>query len=270
MQARRIRTLLGRLGLMPLADRALYIAQYMQNFGRNQTFRKQFPEIALPPSYMLFEAFQLDYRKYWEGGRETATWLANAVKPHLPGGDLDVLDWGCGPARILRQLPDVLGEEHRYCGADYNPRTIAWCRHHLPGFSFDLHGVLPPVGFADARFDFIYGISIFTHLSEDSHGAWLRELDRLARPGGILLLTTQGDAFRAKLDDTERVRFDGEELVVRRSGKEGHRVFAAFQPSRWARRFFETRFTILEHHPGQAQAWGIAQDVWILKKEGDG
>jgi len=95
-------------------------------------------------------------------------------------------------------------------------------------------------------------------------------LDRLARPGGILLLTTQGDAFREKLSDAERVRFDADELVVRHSGKEGHRVFAAFQPSRWARSFFETRFTILEYRPGQVQSWGIAQDVWILKKEGDG
>jgi SAM-dependent methyltransferase len=255
---------------MPLADRVLYIAQYMKNFGRNQASRKQFPEIALPPAYMLFEAFQLDYRKYWEGGKETALWLVGAVKPHLPEGELDVLDWGCGPARVLRQLPGILGEEHRYWGADYNPRTIAWCRRHLPGFGFDLHGILPPTGFADARFDFIYGISIFTHLSADSHSAWLCELDRLTRAGGILLLTTQGDAFREKLSDAERIRFDAGELVVRHSGKEGHRVFAAFQPARWARRFFGTRFAILEHRPGQAQAWGIAQDVWILQKEAPG
>ena len=255
---------------MPLADRVLYIAQYMKNFGRNQAFRKQFPEIALPPGYMLFEAFQLDYRKYWEGGKETALWLVGAVKPHLPEGELDVLDWGCGPARVLRQLPVILGEEHRYWGADYNPRTIAWCRRHLHGFGFDLHGILPPTGFADARFDFIYGISIFTHLSADSHSAWLCELDRLTRAGGILLLTTQGDAFREKLSDAERIRFDAGELVVRHSGKEGHRVFAAFQPARWARRFFGTRFAILEHRPGQAQAWGIAQDVWILQKEAPG
>lgn len=255
---------------MPLADRVLYIAQYMKNFGRNQAFRKQFPEIALPPAYMLFEAFQLDYRKYWEGGKETALWLVGAVKPHLPEGELDVLDWGCGPARVLRQLPGILGEEHRYWGADYNPRTIAWCRRHLHGFGFDLHGILPPTGFADARFDFIYGISIFTHLSADSHSAWLCELDRLTRAGGILLLTTQGDAFREKLSDAERIRFDAGELVVRHSGKEGHRVFAAFQPARWARRFFGTRFAILEQRPGQAQAWGIAQDVWILQKEAPG
>lgn len=38
----------------------------------------------------------------------------------------------------------------------------------------------------------MYAISVFTHLTEPAQDAWLAELDRITRPGAILLLSTHG------------------------------------------------------------------------------
>ena len=51
---------------------------------------------------------------------------------------------------------------------------------------------LPPLPFDDARFDLVLGYSVFTHLNVQYQDAWLGELRRLVRPGGILLLSISG------------------------------------------------------------------------------
>jgi len=57
--------------------------------------------------------------------------------------------------------------------------------------------LFPPTGFADASFDAIYGISVMTHLTAAARDAWLEELARLLRPGGIALVTFNGAAAAA-------------------------------------------------------------------------
>ncbi|MGY1688890.1 class I SAM-dependent methyltransferase [Geodermatophilus sp. SYSU D01105] len=50
----------------------------------------------------------------------------------------------------------------------------------------------PPLPFDDGRFDLVLGYSVFTHLPVDHQDAWLAELRRVTRPGGLLLLTVHG------------------------------------------------------------------------------
>jgi SAM-dependent methyltransferase len=116
-------------------------------------------------------------------------------------------------------------------------------------------------------FDFIYGISIFTHLSEPNHQAWFEELMRICRPGGFVLLTTHGEIFRHKLTESERTQFNLGRLVVRGNVVEGHRVFAAFQPPAYLRELFSAHAEVVQHIPGIPRQWGLEQDVWILRKK---
>jgi hypothetical protein len=46
--------------------------------------------------------------------------------------------------------------------------------------------------------DCIYAISVFTHLSAELQDLWMKELRRIVRPGGHLLITTHGESFRAR------------------------------------------------------------------------
>ena len=46
------------------------------------------------------------------------------------------------------------------------------------------------LGFDDATFDAVYAYSVFSHLSEVSHLAWIEEIARVLKPGGMLVATT--------------------------------------------------------------------------------
>ena len=257
-----------RLGLLGIADLMQFRLQQWQRSAQNRAFRKKYPGVNLPPDYTLFETFQLDYHKYYEGGRDTAQWLLKQLHPHLDGLNSGrILDWGCGPARIIRHLPDLLGSAWEFFGTDYNLNTIQWCRQNIQRVDFFHNEVAPPLPFASNFFDVIYGISIFTHLSESNHQAWYQELIRVTKPGGVLLLTAQGNSFQVRLTEDEKTLFKKGELVVRANVKEGHRLYSAFHPPAYMKQLFAKEAKILNHQPGQPKDWGIEQDIWILKKK---
>jgi SAM-dependent methyltransferase len=62
----------------------------------------------------------------------------------------------------------------------------------------------PPTQYADASFDLVYALSVFTHLPEAMQFAWLRELARITQPGGYLLLTTHGPSLFDRLPESDR------------------------------------------------------------------
>lgn len=254
------------LGLMHLLDKAKYSYQKWKNSGQNAQFARENPTVKFPPDYMLFEAFQLNYQKYYEGGEHTAKWLIGLFEKHTPMAGKTILDWGCGPARVVRHFPKLLGNTSQIYGTDYNPKTIEWCRENIEGVTFSINQLNPPTEYSSEYFDLIYGISIFTHLSEANHQLWFGELMRIAKKGAVLLLTTHGDVFKEKLTEQERQDFELGKLVERGKVVEGHRVFAAFQPPVYLRQLFETQAEILEHIEGTRKNWGLEQDVWIIRK----
>ena len=124
--------------------------------------------------------------------------LANA------NGPATVLDFGCGCGRVLRflsQLPDISA-----FGSDVNPDHVAWCRLALPQTTVKANGPLPPLDYESESFDFVYAYSVFTHLSERAMFAWLDELGRVIKPGGIVLLTTHGEKIIRFIINNENVR----------------------------------------------------------------
>jgi SAM-dependent methyltransferase len=256
------------LGLSDLADKTRYQLMRLKNREKNKQFIQAHPGIALPPPYMVYESFQIDYSKYYLGGHEDAEWIIALAIPHLKPGNLSILDWGCGPARIIRHMPDVSGAMNEYFGTDYNTETIAWCKANIEGVTFSTNNLLPPLPYPDNRFDLIYGISILTHLSAENQYSWSNELYRVASPYGIVILTTHGDAFVEKLTGAEVEAYEQQKVILRDNTKEGHRTFGTFHPPAFMKGVFTTSgFTILQHIPGKrVHETYISQDVWILKK----
>lgn len=253
------------LGLMHVLDKIKFQYQRIKNRERNQKFKLKYPEVILPPDYMLFESFKLDYEKYFIDGRDSAQWLVNILSPHTTLTEKKILDWGCGPARLTRNLPSLIPACTIF-GTDYNPVTIAWCKKNISSVQFSINNLNPPTDFTNGFFDVIYGISIFTHLSLSNHQAWFDELVRILKVGGILLLTTHGIAFKQILTEKENAAFDQGNLIIRDKAKEGHRVFTAFHPPDHMTRMFEKQCQVLNHIPGVKKSWGIEQDTWILKR----
>lgn len=96
------------------------------------------------------------------------------------------LDFGCGAGRVARHFTDP---EIALTGIDVDAKAVRWCAAHLPG-TFVVTAPLPPTPFPDASFDLIYSVSVFTHLDAEPQFAWLAELRRLLRPGGVLIAST--------------------------------------------------------------------------------
>ncbi|XZF12886.1 class I SAM-dependent methyltransferase [Chitinophagaceae bacterium MMS25-I14] len=259
--------ILRALGLIYVADLARYKYIALQNRSRNNAFVQRNPGVALPPPYMIYETFRLDYERYFEKGKASAEWIREEISPFMELKNRDILDWGCGPGRVIRHMPQVINNGCRFFGSDYNPDYVKWCSANLPGISFSKNELNPPLTYNDASFDLIYVISIFTHLSEESHRQWFTELMRVMKPGGILFMTTHGNITRRNLMPDELAKYDSGQLVVRAHVKEGHRMYAAYQPESYMHHLFDGKVDILKHKPGTPQSWGLEQDLWIVRKK---
>ncbi|MEP7290344.1 MAG: class I SAM-dependent methyltransferase [Chloroflexota bacterium] len=105
-----------------------------------------------------------------------------------------ILDWGCGCGGIMRYLLDDVPAERIY-GCDIDSEAIGWNKQFFIGPSFTWNIYQPPTPYESEYFDLIYGISIFTHLSEPMQFQWLKELRRLLKPGGIIAVSLHGEAI---------------------------------------------------------------------------
>lgn len=247
-------------------DRLAYWRRLALTARRNRAFRAAHPDFATPPLPVLWDAqATTDLAEYKRSGEESAQQYWTLIRRHLdPASDraARICEWGCGPGRIVRHLPALAAAwPAEFYGSDYNPVSIAWCRSHLPGITFLQNGLAPPLPVADGFFDLLFCRSVFTHLSARMQEAWVAELRRAARPAGVVILTTHGDAYRPRLTAQERVRYDAGELVVRTLGAEGRKLYAAFHPPSWVRAHLLRDLSVIDHLPGEG-----TQDIWVTRR----
>lgn len=195
-----------------------------------------------------------------------------------------ILEFGCGYGRLTRHLFSFVPRA-RISGCDISAQDILWCRKKYPEGQFVTHSPRPPFSFADEEFDLIYSYSVFTHLSEENHLNWLKELSRVLKPGGVMLHTVHSPLCLERIQrfSPERLANYGlggtlEEFL--RSGKEYHYIsYGPDQPeygltiltkeyvSRvWTR---QGNLRLLDFIEGAIEAYPEGcQDLVVLKKEG--
>jgi len=251
---------------MHLADRANFFYQKYRNRASNKLFKAKYPDIALPPDYMIYESFQMNYENYYNDSLNTAKWLIGYLEKYIELKDIKILEWGCGPARIIRHLPKLLDSSCKIFGTDYNHQTIEWCKKNIQGVQFSKNELQPPMNFDNVSFDIVYANSVLTHLSEEMHYAWYKELNRILKAGGVMFLTTHGENCKPKLTEKELKIFEAGNLVVRGNVKEGHRTFAAYHPPRFIRKLF-SNVEILEHVTREPEGQYFPPDIWIVRKK---
>jgi ubiquinone/menaquinone biosynthesis C-methylase UbiE len=131
-----------------------------------------------------------DDAAYLQSGEKSAAALRSIIKDH--GLSLQakgaVLDWGCATGRVLRWFARE-AQEIEFWGVDQEDASIAWAKENLsPPFNFVTGSAYPHLPFPDNKFNFIYGISVFTHL-EHFPDLWLMEMRRVMQPGGCAVFT---------------------------------------------------------------------------------
>ncbi|MGB9612106.1 MAG: class I SAM-dependent methyltransferase [Bryobacteraceae bacterium] len=119
--------------------------------------------------------------------------------------EMRVLEIGCGAGRVTRALARLFGEVH---GVDVSGEMVALAREALRDFpnafvyqnnGMDL-SVLPP----GLIFDFAFSSIVFQHIpSREIIENYVREVNRVLRPGALFKFQVQGDTrVQSTPDDT--------------------------------------------------------------------
>jgi SAM-dependent methyltransferase len=179
-----------------------------------------------------------------------------------------MLDWGCGCGRILRwwdDLPHTIID-----GCDYNADLVEWVDQKLPFASGRVNQLAPPLPYEDVTFDFVYAISVFTHLTDDLARDWMREMHRVLAPGGLFFFSTHGKMLRYKLEPSEMVDFDSGVPVVQFSSNEGSNLCAAYHPREWIESTLLDGFEVVElreaHLLDSDETAILDHDRWLIRK----
>jgi SAM-dependent methyltransferase len=103
-----------------------------------------------------------------------------------------VLDFGCASGRVARHfciqcdIPEVWG-------TDVNARHIRWLSRYMPeAMKPVFNSSMPGLPLPDASIDVVCAFSVFTHI-DLFETAWLAELRRILRPGGLCYLTVHNE-----------------------------------------------------------------------------
>jgi SAM-dependent methyltransferase len=133
----------------------------------------------------LYEQHQrLEDSHWWFLGRRHL--VLEELGRRASGTREPILDIGCGTGGMLPQL-ERFGPA---IGLDSAPEAAAACRQRGAAF---VHGWGTQLPFRDKSFGIITALDVIEHVLDD-HGL-LREMYRVLRPGGLLLLTVPAYQF---------------------------------------------------------------------------
>ena len=114
------------------------------------------------------------------------------------------LEFGCGCGRVLKAFEDFPHSGELW-GSDVDSEAIAWNRANLGYLAqFYNNGDLPPLRFPDGYFSAVLSVSVFTHLPEEMQFAWISEIRRILRPGGVFVATLHGRHYWGEVDPSVR------------------------------------------------------------------
>jgi SAM-dependent methyltransferase len=101
----------------------------------------------------------------------------------------DVLDLGCGTGYGTAH---IAGKCASICGVDVSDEAIMYAsqKYHAPNLTFKTIGKIgdEPLPFADAAFDVILSFQVIEHILDTN--AYLEEIHRVLKPGGIFIVAT--------------------------------------------------------------------------------
>jgi SAM-dependent methyltransferase len=162
------------------------------------------PDDLLPPVWMMQKigSHSIDHFK------NTAVWtFGDLVRRGRVGSSSRIIDIGSGCGRMALPFTQII-KTGRYFGTDVFVDGINWCKSNIsnahPCFQFELQTVMNnyyfggdvkpsdeiSLSFADSgSIDFVFAISVFTHLVEQDAQRYLNEIARCLTPDGVAYLT---------------------------------------------------------------------------------
>jgi SAM-dependent methyltransferase len=146
-------------------------------------------------------------------GRYSAPLAAELAEAAGVGGEMRVLDVGCGPGALTAELARRVGAE-RVAAVDPAPQFVAECRRRVPGTDVR-SGEAEALPWGDDCFDAALSCLVLAHVRDA--GAMTLEMARVTRPGGTVascmwdfeeggmtMLNTYWEAIQAVCPGTRR------------------------------------------------------------------
>jgi SAM-dependent methyltransferase len=274
---RTVKNLLSRAPA-PIRDRAgrallRGYESYLSRRGARDEAPSEHNGLPVPPAKLrVLIAGDSDLERFLVSGeRENRIVRDTVERAGRPVSELGaILDWGCGCGRVTRWWSDL--DDVAVTACDYNAELVGWVGTNLPFVTARRNELEPPLPVADESQDLVYAFSVLTHLPDDLALAWMAEIRRVLRPGGLFFFTTHGEACRDRVTPEEAQALARGESVVQFSGIAGTNLCAAYHP----RAFVETRladgFEVVEaveaHLGGADLETGMVQDRYLLRRVG--
>lgn len=132
--------------------------------------------------------FRLEETHWWY--RALHRLIFKALQEELPDWrNKVILDAGCGTGLILQRL----GNDEKNVGIDIAPEAISFCRRR--GLNNVRQADICALPFLDASFDAVICSSVLYHEWISDPNAAFREIHRVLRPGGLILLNVPAYRF---------------------------------------------------------------------------
>lgn len=218
----------------------------------------------VPPSRLIFMvAGHYDAELFYRQGKEGIECFEDILgKQNLSLGSFKtILDFGCGCGRLLTHLKAFTGPE--IYGVDYNPTLVSWSKKAFPLANISRNMPNSKLNYEDGMFDFVYAVSVFTHLPKNLQEFWIDEMYRIVKPKGYLLITLHGNHCISKLNIEQKKMFYSGDLVVVDSAFAGTNVCGSYHPETYVQKWLQNRFDIVGFVSGGMNAY---QDVYLLKR----
>lgn len=260
-----------------------------------QAFNRILRSIAIPPA--VFDKNLLQVRLPAGDNQKRVSGPSTTDLSHLIGGattwiQLDrittryfgcrltefecVADWGCGCGRVLRHFVETapfvgaeINKNQLLIGLDIDDVNIAWCTQNMTEIACFERLSLTGFRLADSTVDLLYGISVMTHLTEVNQKLWLREIARIVKPGGCVILTIHGEYATYRIPDNIALPFMDlfgffDALPDAAIGTERKRYYrATFQSRGHVMREWANYFEVLDVIPA---ANSFIQDFVVLRR----
>jgi SAM-dependent methyltransferase len=224
----------------------------------------------LPPATLRFRVHgDLDLHSFLQSGRQCRQDITAALA--RVGREMDsfrdVLDFGCGCGRTIIWFSDAARSAH-FSGTDIDADAVEWCREHLSFASFGVNQPTPSLAYGADSFDLVYALSVFTHLDQAYQLLWLRELQRVTRPGGLVLLSLHGSYYWSRMAPRQIEEIRNRGMLFLRAPARMQGLFPdwyqnAYHTQEYACSTFSAYFDVLEYIP---QGLDDCQDIVVMQK----
>jgi ubiquinone/menaquinone biosynthesis C-methylase UbiE len=262
-----VKYIFQKINILPLLDKFNFIRAKWNNKKRNDLFVKNNPLFKLPSDYFLYETYRLNYAQYKEDGFVSAKEINEWSSKYLNETKV-ILEWGCGVSRIIRHYHNFINAESKLFACDINDEMTKWNKANIDNIQFDTISYTPPTLYKDNMFDFVYALSVFTHIEDTQQKSWIDEIARIIKPNGIFLFTTHGTNFHDKLSSAQLKELHKNGSYTVPYNQKGHRMMSTHNLSDVFKESLKDSFEVLEFYEGKHNLDKVGgQDLWLIRKK---